>query len=180
MNYKRLIRAAAMFLGLSAMTVFAADYADEAKDYGVSSMSSPKGAPYSQATPLTIPGAKTIKTDELKDLLAQDHKPVLIDALAGAAMIDGANGLGSSIGEQRMFGPDRAMFPKALETLTGGDKAKAIVFYCRSSQCWHSYNASLHAVTAGYTNVYWYRGGIDAWSASGGKTVPYATSAAIR
>lgn len=180
MHHERLIRAAAAYLALSAATVFGADYADEARDYGVSSMSSPKGSPYSQATPMSIPGAKTIKTDELKEMLAGDIKPVLVDALAGAAMIDGADGLGSSIGEQRMFGPDRTMFPKALEKLTGGDKGKAVVFYCRSSQCWHSYNASLHAIAAGYTNVYWYRGGIDAWIASGGKTVPYSVSAAAR
>ena len=67
-----------------------------------------------------------------------------------------------------------------LQTLTGGDKGKPIVFYCRSSSCWHSYNASLRAVEAGYTNVLWYRGGIDAWQQSGGVTVPYALSDAAK
>ena len=172
--------ALAMLDTASPQAAAAGGFADEAKDYGVAEMKGPKGPPYDQATPLTVPGGKTITTAELKERLAQDPKPVLIDALASASMIESAQGLGSGIGEQRMFGPDRSMFPKALETLTGGDKSKPIVFYCRGSRCWHSYNASLHAIAAGYTNVLWYRGGIDAWTASGGKSVRYALSPAAK
>ena len=157
-------------------TARSADYAEESKDFGVSEMTRPKGSPYNLATPMTLPGGKTITTDQLKEMLVTDPNLIVIDALASSVMIEGAKGLGNGIGEQRMFGQDRAMFPKALSTLTAGDKAKAIVFYCRSSKCWHSYNASLHAIDAGYTNVYWYRGGIDAWQASGGKTTPYAVA----
>ena len=169
-------------LGIAAASapVFAGEYADESKDWGISEMSRPKGPPYNVATPLKVPGAKTVTTDELKAMLAQDPKLVVIDALGSSAMIESAQGLGSGIGEQRMFGKDVAMFPKALETLTGGDKGRPIVFYCRSSSCWHSYNASLRAVEAGYTNVLWYRGGIDAWQQSGGATVPYAMSGAAK
>ncbi len=179
--FRQLVRSV-LFPSLAAvcLSVFAAGYADEDKDDGVSPMKSPKSAPYSAPTPLAVPGGKTVTTEELKDLLSREPKPILIDALGSTAMIDGAAGLGNGIGEQRMFGKDRSMFPKALETLTGGDKNRAIVFYCRGSQCWHSYNASLHALAAGYTNVMWYRGGIDAWKASGGATVPYAMSTAAQ
>jgi len=169
-------------LGMAAASapVFAGEYADESKDWGISEMSRPKGPPYNVATPLKVPGAKTVTTDDLKAMLVKDPKLVVIDALGSSTMIESAQGLGNGIGEQRMFGKDVAMFPKALETLTGGDKGKPIVFYCRSSTCWHSYNASLRAVEAGYTNVFWYRGGIDAWQQSGGATVPYAMSAAAK
>lgn len=171
---------AAFCIGTAAVCASAADYADESKDYGVGEMSRTKGPPYNVATPLKVPGAKTVTTDELKAMLAAEPKPVVIDALGGATMIESAQGLGNGIGEQRLFGKDAAMFPKALESLTGGDKSKPIVFYCRSSSCWHSYNASLRAVEAGYTQVLWYRGGIDAWQQSGGKTVPHSLSAAAR
>lgn len=167
-------------LTLAAGIALAADYADESRDFGVSEMRSAKGPPYSSATPLTIPGAKTVTTDQLKEMLGKDPKPILIDALAAPDMIEGAEGLGNAIGEQRMFGKDRSMFPKALEALTSGDKNRQIVFYCRSSSCWHSYNASLHAVGEGYTNVLWYRGGLDAWKASGGRAVPYSQSNSAR
>jgi PQQ-dependent catabolism-associated CXXCW motif protein len=167
-------------LGATSLAALGADYANESKDFGVSEMKSPKGPPYNTATPLKVPGGTTVTTDELKEMLAKEPQPVLIDALASSEMIESAHGLGSAIGEQRMFGRDRSMFPKALETLTAGDKARALVFYCRGSSCWHSYNASLHAIDAGYTNVVWYRGGLDAWKASGGKTVPYTTSPAAK
>ncbi len=36
-----------------------------------------------------------------------------------------------------------------------------------SRECWVSYNAALRAINAGYTNVLWYRGGIEAWKAAG-------------
>jgi PQQ-dependent catabolism-associated CXXCW motif protein len=42
-----------------------------------------------------------------------------------------------------------------------------LVFFCVNSQCWLSYNASLRAAALGYTNVYWYRGGIESWRAAG-------------
>jgi rhodanese-related sulfurtransferase len=171
---------AAVGVAAASAAALAAGYADESKDWGISETSRPKGPPYGVPTPLKVPGAKTITTDELKEMLAKDPGLIIIDALGGAAMIESAQGLGSGIGEQRMFGKDVAMFPKALESLSGGDKAKPVVFYCLSSSCWHSYNASLRAVEAGYTNVLWYRGGIDAWKQSGGKTVPYALSGAFR
>lgn len=44
------------------------------------------------------------------------------------------------------------------------DKCSPVVFYCLSAECWLSYNAVTHAAELGYTNVYWYRGGINAWN----------------
>jgi PQQ-dependent catabolism-associated CXXCW motif protein len=52
----------------------------------------------------------------------------------------------------------------ALEAQTEGNMGAALVFFCQGSQCWESYNASLRAINLGYTNVYWYRGGLAAWS----------------
>ena len=152
------------------------DYADEAKDWGVSAMSRPKGSPYHAITPLQIPGAKLIKTDELKTLWAATPDLAVIDVLGNAKMIKGAVGMVGS-GENRMFGAMQDKFPKVLGTLTGGDKEKPIVFYCKNSMCWMSYNSALHAVAAGFKNVYWYRGGLDSWVASSGETSGQAVAA---
>lgn len=95
-------------------------------------------------------------------MLVNNTPPIVVAAysakaaVAGAFVMDGA-------GEERLLGPDRERFEKGLATLTGGDKAKAVVFYCHGPGCWLSYNASLHAIDLGYTNVLWYRGGRDAW-----------------
>jgi PQQ-dependent catabolism-associated CXXCW motif protein len=54
-----------------------------------------------------------------------------------------------------------------LSRLTHGNKAAPMVYFCVDAQCWLSYNASLRAAALGYTEVYWYRGGIVAWRAAG-------------
>jgi PQQ-dependent catabolism-associated CXXCW motif protein len=147
-----------------------AGYADELKDFGVSATSSPKLSRYGEPTPTQIPGGKLIKTEDLAAMLGSGTKPVVIVAyraqktVPGAIVMDGA-------GEGRLLGPDLDKFARALESLTAGDKAKPVVFYCHGPRCWLSYNAALHAMALGYTQVYWYRGGRDAWKAAGNKFV---------
>ena len=51
-----------------------------------------------------------------------------------------------------------------LKKLTQGKRDMPLVFFCTGSQCWESYNASLRAIYLGYTNVHWYRGGLNTWS----------------
>lgn len=48
-----------------------------------------------------------------------------------------------------------------------GDKSAPVVFYCNGAECWKSYKASAMAVKAGYTKVYWFRGGFPEWKAKG-------------
>ncbi len=43
------------------------------------------------------------------------------------------------------------------------DKRTPIIFYCNGPECWKSYKASTTAIRAGYTRVFWLRGGIPAW-----------------
>jgi hypothetical protein len=50
---------------------------------------------------------------------------------------------------------------------TQGRKDMALIFYCLSRECWMSYNAALRSIHAGYINVLWYRGGIEAWKFAG-------------
>src|SRR5664279_2560940 len=48
----------------------------------------------------------------------------------------------------------------ALKTVP---KDKPAVFLCNGPECWKSYKASRAAVAAGYTKVYWFRGGMPEW-----------------
>lgn len=50
----------------------------------------------------------------------------------------------------------------ALDKLPA-DKSTPVIFYCNAGQCWKSYKACKAAVAAGYTRVYWLRGGIPEW-----------------
>ncbi|MDP1613644.1 MAG: rhodanese-like domain-containing protein [Sulfuritalea sp.] len=142
-----------------------ATFSFEDKDWGVEARATPKGAPYHANTPTTIPGARVIRTLELKTLLESNKQVVVVDVLDSSTRtsIPGAFWL-SGAGDGQFFHAEKARFSVALEKLTNGDKTRPIVFLCASSECWLSYNASLHAIEAGYRDVIWYRGGTNAWT----------------
>ncbi len=48
----------------------------------------------------------------------------------------------------------------ALKTIA---KDKPAVFMCNGPECWKSYKATRAAVAAGYSKVYWFRGGMPEW-----------------
>jgi PQQ-dependent catabolism-associated CXXCW motif protein len=152
-------------------------YADEDQDWAVAPTKTFRQASYNAPTPREIPGARVIKTVELKALLAQQPAPVLIDVLRKPHMTVKAAYWWNEVGEAPLSVADLAKFRTTLTTLACGDQTRAIVFLCLNSQCWLSYNVSLRAFETGYTNVLWYRGGTDAWKAAGlemQQTVPYS------
>ncbi|MCR4276064.1 MAG: rhodanese-like domain-containing protein [Candidatus Parcubacteria bacterium] len=161
-----------------AVPVFAQTYADEATDWGVKPTSRLETNHYHSKTPTTVPGAKTVTTVELKKLLDGPNPPLLFDVLKGSSfVIQGAIYLGFDAGDGRVYVAEKARFAKMLQAVTNGDKNRQMVFYCLSSLCWLSYNATLRAVGEDYRNVMWYRGGAEAWKTAGFQFVgalPYA------
>ena len=47
------------------------------------------------------------------------------------------------------------------------NKDKPTIFSCNGAECWKSYKASKVALASGFKNVYWFRGGLPEWEASG-------------
>jgi PQQ-dependent catabolism-associated CXXCW motif protein len=137
----------------------------EDKNWNVEATATPKSGLPHAPTPTTIPGARVIKTLELKALLEANKNVVVVDVLDSRTRksIPGAYWL-SGAGDGQFFAAEKSRFSAALEKLTGGDKTRPLVFLCISSECWLSYNASLHALEAGYKDVIWYRGGTNAWT----------------
>jgi PQQ-dependent catabolism-associated CXXCW motif protein len=149
------------------------EFADEGKDWGVAPTQSQRRAEHHAPTPLTVKGAKVVKTIALRKLLVTDPTAVVVDVLddEGRATVPGAHWLpGAGMGLES--GAEKSRFAQGLKKLTGGNKSRPVVFLCLSSECWLSYNASLLAVEAGYSNVLWYRGGVDAWNEAGFPTKP--------
>ena len=142
-------------------------FAFEDKDWGIAPWSVPRTDRYHAPTPLTIPGAKVIRTQDLKMLLDTNKNIVVIDVLdtKDRKTIPQAIWM-PGLGDGRFFGAEKGRMAVAMAKLTGDNKDRPIVYMCLNSQCWLSYNAALHAVEAGYTNVYWYRGGTEAWYAA--------------
>lgn len=147
-------------------------YAEEERNWGVAPSTALKPAPYTAPTPIEIPGARLVRTDELKRLLAaetESERPLLVDVASGEAHVTLAGGLWwPGVGRGANFlDTIQGEFATRLEQVTGGKKTRPLAFYCVNSQCWLSYNASLRAVALGYTQVLWYRGGVEAWRAAG-------------
>lgn len=155
-----------------------ATYSFEAKDWGVEAPTTPNRGRLHAPTPTSIPGARVITTLELKALLDSNKNVVVVDVLDSQTRtsIPGAFWL-SGAGSGQFYAAEKSRFATALEKLTGGDKTRPLVFLCISSECWLSYNASLHALEAGYKDVIWYRGGTNAWTgASFERTKPETVS----
>ena len=92
---------------------------------------------------------------------------LLFDILGGPELIPGARYAVPASQPGSFNDQTQQEFGRYLQSLTQGRKDVPLVFYCLSNQCWMSYNASLRAINMGYSNVLWYRGGIEAWKAAG-------------
>ena len=153
----------------AAAQLTATPYAAEDKDWGIPPQGGIRKDQYHAPTPMILPGVKLVTTNALAQSFQGTGRPVIINVLTGSwvnAVPDSVwlSGAGQGTG---LDDPTQARLARRLAALTAGDKAKPVVFYCLSSQCWLSYNAALRAQQLGYTNVGWYRGGVEAWQAAG-------------
>jgi TolB-like protein/DNA-binding winged helix-turn-helix (wHTH) protein len=141
----------------------ARDHADEDADLGVSI----GGSLHSESagyTPVNAPGAQTIRTAELVRFLSE-NRPLVIDAVSNSwgRSIPGAiglkfSGLGGSFTDEAQ---DRLR--RKMTELTSGDLGRPIVAVGWNSERYDGHNLALRLVALGYTWVYWYRGGREAW-----------------
>ena len=136
----------------------------ERQDFGIAPSTQLHTGAMHGATPASIPGGQVITTKGLVALVEGKRAPYLLfDVLGQPEMLPDA--LPSSwLAQPGSF--DDAVQQQAVRMLaqrTQGRKDLALVFYCQSRECWMSYNAALRAIRAGYTNVLWYRGGLEAW-----------------
>jgi PQQ-dependent catabolism-associated CXXCW motif protein len=139
-------------------------------------------ADFRAPVPDSVPSAKTVTTQQLRDLMKQ--KPVLlIDVLPTPVKpkdrpanllwlppprnnIAGSHWL-PNVGFGALSDELDHYFKRNLERLTYGDETTNIVIYCLAN-CWMSWNAAKRAASEyGYTNVYWYPDGTTGWEAAG-------------
>jgi len=136
--------------------------------------------------PATLSGARVIDADHLAALITE-AAPVLVDVanaprrppgqppgspwlplphhdIPGSLWIPGA-------GNGAVSPAEEAFLQHRLAQATAGDRRRPVVFYCHA-RCWLSWNAAKRAVAAGYRQVYWFPGGIEAWQQSGRHTAP--------
>jgi PQQ-dependent catabolism-associated CXXCW motif protein len=140
----------------------------ERQDFGIAPTPQLHAGQMHGPTPASIPGGQLITTKGLVELLRGGQAPTLVlDVLGGPEMIQGAQYAVPAAQAGAFNDQPQQQFGQYLQQATNGNKQYPIVTYCLSTQCWMSYNAALRAINLGYTNVLWYRGGIEAWKQAG-------------
>jgi PQQ-dependent catabolism-associated CXXCW motif protein len=127
-------------------------------------------------TPLTITGGRVVETAALAAMIGTAH-PLLLDVAEkdrkppnmGAGMIWAPTHRsihGAVFLQGGGSGTDDKTYAEAFKAraaaLTGGDATKPIVTFCHPD-CWGSYNAAKRLIGLGYTQVLWYREGLEGW-----------------
>jgi PQQ-dependent catabolism-associated CXXCW motif protein len=140
----------------------------ERQDFGVPPTKQLHDGPMHGPTPASIPGGQVITTKGLAALVQGRQAPYIIfDVLGQPEMLPDAVPAVWMSQAGSFKDPIQQQVGQMLGQQTQGSKDVALVFYCLSRECWMSYNAALRAIHAGYKNVLWYRGGIEAWKWAG-------------
>lgn len=138
--------------------------ANERRDYGVPPQDRLQTNLHGP-TPTSIPGGKLITTDGVLSLYQQSNQNGLIvfHVLGPGPTLPNAQNAAPASQPGSFDDQTQQQFGQYLQQVTQGNRGRPLVFYCQSTQCWMSYNAALRAIRMGFTQVYWYRGGIEAW-----------------
>jgi hypothetical protein len=140
------------------------DHADEDTDPGLSADMGLSDV-YEAPTPITVPGARTIRTADLSTLLAQKN-PLVLDTNPSGETIPGAICLwGAAIGGT-LADEHQKRLEVAMARLTNGDLGRTIVAVGWNAERFQGRNLALRLAALGYTEVHWYRGGREAWMAA--------------
>jgi rhodanese-related sulfurtransferase len=119
-------------------------------------------------TPSSLAGVKVVSAEEAKKL--QDSGVPLIDTRVAAEYAEktakGAKSVPYKEKSEKAVGFDASKDDFDLTKLPA-DKAAAMVLFCNAGECWKSYKAAIAAQKAGYSKIYWLRGGFPEWSAKG-------------
>lgn len=144
----------------------------ELQDYGVQPTQQLHSGAMHGPTPNSIPGARTITTAEVFQMVMGGQPYLLFDVLGGDQTLPGAIPAVNASQPGSFQDQTQQGFGQFLQQVTNGQQNAPLIFYCASTQCWMSYNAALRAANLGYRNVLWYRGGLEAWSYAGLPTMP--------
>lgn len=152
------------------MLAQSADFADRSKLVAVEAPSFTYISTLGYHTPRSLDGTSLVDAAAVVKLL--ERKVLYIDARTEAEFKDG-------------HAPGAVLLPYVEKSLKDADfdasldsfdlsklpsnKNAEIIFGCGGGECWKSYKASRAALKAGYTKIYWFRGGFVEWRATGQK-----------
>ena len=115
------------------------------------------------ATPDALKGVTRVSAEEVSDLARQNativdtrtQKEYDNEHVRGAVL--------ASYSEKSLKEADFDASKDNFDALKTIAKDKPVIFMCNGPECWKSYKASRAALAAGYTKIYWFRGGMPEW-----------------
>jgi len=110
-------------------------------------------------TPQFIEGTVRVSAEEMIDLVEQYDELVIIDARKKSDVAKGFI-------EGSISVPDTETDANALSKHIAS-KSTPVLFYCNGAKCGRSVKSAKIAMAAGYSKIYWFRGGIEEWEAKG-------------
>lgn len=119
-------------------------------------------------TPPTLAGATIVTAEEARTMV-EKGVPIIDTRVAmeyADEHIKGAKNVPYKEKSAKDVNFDASKDSFALKQLPA-DKSAPVIFYCNAGECWKSYKASKTAIGAGYSKVYWLRGGIPEWKKKG-------------
>jgi hypothetical protein len=140
------------------------DHLDPSVDFGVAAHDVLHSDPEDK-TPTAASGVTTVSTEQLATML-EGSKLLVIDTMENSwyRSVAGAVGLDFRGNKHGTFTDAvQQRLEHKLRELTGGDTESPIVAMGFNVASFGGYNSALRIRHAGYTDVYWYRGGREAW-----------------
>lgn len=119
-------------------------------------------------TPATLPGVTVVTAEEARRLMAAGV--LVVDTRVAQEYVEEhlPGAVHVPYKEKSAKRPD---FDPRLDSFElkklPADRSRPLILYCNAGECWKSYKAAKTAVKAGYTKVYWLRGGLPEWKAKG-------------
>jgi adenylate cyclase len=137
------------------------DHLDEKTDFHIASTADLREN-VASPTPVDVPGATTVTTEDVVKLL--EHNPLVITTAVPNPTVPGA--IRFDLPTSGTLSDEWQIALQALmRRVTPGDQQRPIVTFAYSINQWNSRNLTLRLVALGYSSVYWYRGGWEAWDA---------------
>ena len=126
-------------------------------------------------TPTGAPGVSTIKTSELRALIAEggandDAPPILLSTDCSDCLdisIPGTVYVPEAFRNGVLDDEKRRALKSFMDRLLHGDQTRRLVTLSWNMAGWESRNLAIELVALGYPNVSWYRGGLEAWDVAG-------------
>ena len=109
--------------------------------------------------PVTLDGATIVTAEEVIELITTEDGVVVIDSRRDEEYEKGHIETAITLLDSKMNELILSSHMTSKET--------PVIFYCNGIRCMRSYNASVKALSWGYENVYWFRGGWKEWMAKG-------------